>query len=311
MSNYRFAQIITIAALAVRIAGAQPELPYDPVKNWGAFPADHVQGAAMAVAVDTDDNVWLYSRSSHPVMQFTPNGRLLRAWSEDPKFSNHQGAAHGMAIGPDAGVWLVDREVHTIYKFSPGGRALLTIGSFAAQQGTNDSPYAFFRPAGIAFDSRGNAYVADGYKNTRVAKYGPTGDYIKHWGGSGDAPGQFNLVHGVTLDDQDRVYVADRGNKRIQVFDSDGKFLNAWSDGTGTPWNVAFDAREKVIWICDGDLGRVQKLSLDGKLLGRFGSDGQAAGQLHQVHSIAVDSTGAIYAAETVNQRLQKFVLRK
>ncbi|MDA0348744.1 MAG: peptidyl-alpha-hydroxyglycine alpha-amidating lyase family protein [Verrucomicrobia bacterium] len=303
-------RILFLLFISVLPLLAQPELAYKPVKGWGTLPADYVTGAGMAVSVAGDGSIWYYTRSALPVMQFTKKGKLLQAWPEDIALSNHQGAAHGMGIGPDGGVWLVDRETHTIFKFSKEGRTLLTIGSFGAKQGTDDTHYAFNRPAGVAFDSQGNAYVADGYKNTRVAKYSPDGDYITHWGGQGDAPGLFNLVHGLTLDDRDRIYVADRGNKRIQVFDKNGKFLAKW-DGLGTPWNVAFDLREKVIWMCDGDVGRVQKLSLKGKVLGGFGSSGQAPGQLHQVHSLAVDDEGAIYTAETVNQRIQKFVLSK
>ena len=115
------------------------------------------------------------------------------------------------------------------------------------------------------------------------------------------------MVHGIVLDASGRVYAADRGNKRIQVFDSGGKHLATW-EGLGTPWNVAYDRVANALWMCDGDLGRVTKLSLDGKVQGWFGSDGQAPGQLHQVHSIAIGPDGAIYAAETVNQRIQKFV---
>ena len=288
---------------------AQPELNYKPVKNWGTMPDGYVTGAGMAVAVDAGDNIWYYTRSSHPVMQFDRDGNLLQAWAEDEALGIHKGAAHGMGIGPDGGVWLVDRETHTLFKFSQSGRALLTLGSFAAKEGTNDTPYAFNRPAGVSFDRRGNIYVADGYRNTRVAKNAPSGDYTKYWGGPGDEAGQFNLVHGLTLDHRDRVYVADRGNKRVQVFDKNGKFLAEWT-GLGTPWNLAFDSREKLIWMCDGDLGRITRLSLDGEVLGGFGTTGKAAGELFQVHCIAVDSEGAIYTAETVNQRIQKFVLK-
>jgi DNA-binding beta-propeller fold protein YncE len=303
-------RIILLLSISLLPLLAQPELAFKPVKDWGTLPADYVSGAGMAVAVAVDGSVWYYTRGSHPVIQFTNDGHLLQAWKENKELSNHQGAAHGMGIGPDGGVWLVDRETHTIFKFSKSGRTLLTIGSFAAKQGTDDTPYAFNRPAGVAFDSQGNVYIADGYLNTRVAKYRPNGDYITHWGGKGDAPGQFNLVHGLTIDDRDRVYVADRGNKRVQVFNKDGKFLAKW-DGLGTPWNLTYDYREKVIWMCDGDLGRVQKLSLDGKVLGGFGSEGEAPGQLRQVHSLAVDAEGAIYTAETVNQRIQKFALSR
>ncbi len=304
----RFFSPLLLSLVFTSLLG-QPDLGYQPVKNWGEMPEGYVSGAGMAVAVDGDGNVWYYTRSSHPVMQFDSDGKLLQAWPEDKALSNHQGAAHGMGIGPDGGVWLVDRETHTVFKFSQSGRALVTLGSFAAKEGTNDTPYAFNRPAGISFDRQGNLYVADGYKNTRVAKYSPSGDYLMHWGGPGNGPGQFNLVHGVTLDHRDRVYVADRGNKRVQVFSKSGKFIAEWK-GIGTPWNLTFDRREKVIWMCDGDLGRVSKLSLDGEVIGMFGTTGKAAGELFQVHCIAVDSDGAIYTAETVNQRIQKFVAK-
>ena len=305
---FRAARLLGLLAVAALPATAQGELAYRAVEGWGQFPADYEPGAGMAVAVDLQDGVWFYNRGSHPVIQFSSDGSLVQAWKEDKALSLHQTAAHGMAIGPDGGVWLVDREANTLFKYSQAGRALLTIGSFAARQGDNEARYAFNFPAGVSHDSAGRVYVADGYRSTRIAKYSPEGEYISHWGGPGDADGQFNLVHGVVLDGAGRVYAADRGNKRIQVFDADGKHLATWN-GLGTPWNVAFDRAANVLWMCDGDVGRITRLSLDGKALGWFGSGGQAPGQLHQVHSIAIDSGGAIYAAETVNQRIQKFVL--
>ncbi len=301
--------ILAVALLPTPIT-AQSNLSYEPVSGWGEFPPDYQPGAGMAVSLDSGGRVWFYNRGSHPVIQFSSEGKLLQAWKENKERSLHQTAAHGMAVGPDGGVWLVDREANTVFKYSPMGRTLVTIGSFAAVTGSNDSQYAFNYPAGVAHDSAGRVYVADGYRNTRIAKYTPSGDYLMHWGGPGDADGQFNLVHGIVLDANDRVYAADRGNKRIQVFDSNGKHLATWT-GLGTPWNVAYDRANDVLWMCDGDLGRIGKLSLDGKVLGWFGTDGEEPGQFHQVHSIAADSEGAIYAAETVNQRIQKFVPAK
>ena len=301
---------LLILSLVPQWMAAQSDLPYRPVTGWGELPPDYQPGAGMAVSVDSGGNVWFYTRGSHPVIQFSSEGKLLQAWEENKERSLHQTAAHGMAVGPDGGIWLVDRERNTVFKYSPKGRSLITIGSFAALTGDNESQYAFNYPAGVAHDSAGRVYVADGYRNTRIAKYTSTGAYLMHWGGPGDADGDFNLVHGIVLDANDRVYAADRGNKRVQVFDSGGKHLATWT-GLGTPWNLAYDRANDVLWMCDGDLGRVTKLSLDGKVLGGFGSDGQEPGQFHQVHSIAVDSEGAIYTAETVNQRIQKFVLAK
>ena len=286
---------------------AKLELPYRAVEGWGQLPADYEPGAGMAVAIDSRGGIWYYNRGSHPVIHFSGDGSLIQAWKEDKAVSLHQVAAHGMSVGPDGGVWLVDREANTLYKYSPAGRALLTLGSFAGRHGDNETRYAFNRPAGVAHDRAGQIYVADGYRNARVVKYSSAGDYVTHWGGPGSEDGQFNLVHGVALDGQDRVYVADRGNKRVQVFDPDGKHLATWT-GLGTPWNLAFDSAANALWMCDGDAGRITKLSLAGDPLGWFGAGGSEPGQLHQVHSIAVDSAGAVYAAETVNQRIQKFV---
>lgn len=300
---YRLALLFAI----VLPLAAQSDLPYRHVENWGELPADYGSGAGMAVALDADGAIWYYNRGSHPVIQFAPDGKALQAWKEDPALSSHAGSAHGMGVGPDGGIWLVDREGAAIWKFSPEGRRLVGIGAFSGQTGNNDAKYAFNRPAAVSFDSSGNVYVADGYVNTRVVKYGPSGNYIRHWGGPGDEEGKFNLVHGVTVDGDDRIIVADRGNDRIQVFDTNGKLLDVW-DGFGTPWALTWEKKENVVWVVDGNAGRVLKFSMDGQLLGGFGSDGPEPGQLHQVHGIAVGSDGAIYVAETVNQRIQKFV---
>ena len=272
---------------------AQSDLAYRHVENWGQLPTDYESGAGMAVAADAEGTIWFYNRGSHPVIQFAPDGKALQAWKEDSNLSNHAGSAHGIGVGPDGGIWLVDREGAAIWKFSSEGRRLVGIGGFSGQVGDNDAKYAFNRPAAVAFDSVGNVFVADGYRNTRVVKYTPSGDYISHWGGAGDGKGQFNLVHGVTVDGDDRVIVADRGNKRIQVFDTDGKFLEIW-DGFGTPWALAWDSKENVVWVVDGNAGRVLKFSMNGELLGGFGSDGPEPGQLHQVHGIAVGKDGAL-----------------
>jgi len=302
----RFFLSLLLLVCAAPLA-AQTELPYQHVEGWPQLPDDYTPGAGMAVAVDPEGDIWYYNRGSHPVIEFAPDGSVKQAWKEDPELSNHAGSAHGMTVGADGGVWLVGRETATIYKLSPEGRKLIVIGSFSGRIGDNDAKYAFNRPAGVAEDSDGNVYIADGYRNSRVAKYGPEGDYIQHWGGPGEEEGEFNLVHGVAVGPNDRIYVADRGNDRVQVFDADGKFLDVW-EGFGTPWALTYDPKSDSIWVCDGDNGRVLQFSLDGELLGGFGSDGPEPGQLHQVHGVAVAPDGAVYVAETVNQRIQKFV---
>jgi len=260
------------------------------------------------VSVDGDGNIWVYNRGSHSVIQFDVDGKVLKAW-KDGTVVLHSKSAHGLRVAPDGGLWLTGREAQTIWKYSPEGRALVAIGTFGGKAGDNNAPYAFDRPTGVAVDSRGDVYVADGYKNTRVVKYTADGRYIQHWGKPGTANGEFNLVHDVAVDAQDFIYIADRGNKRVQVFTSNGGFIAKW-EGIGVPWGLAYDKWRNLMWVCDGDNGRISKLNLDGEVLGVFGENGKEPGQFDQVHNLAVDEAGNIYAAETKNSRVQKFVLK-
>ena len=142
--------------------------------------------------------------------------------------------------------------------------------------------------------------------NSRVVKFGPNGQYLTHWGKKGTGDGEFNLVHDVVLDKAGRVYVADRTNERVQIFDGNGKFLGKWTN-IGAPWGLDYVAREDAIYMCDGKNNRIVKLNLEGQILGTLGSFGKLPGELDYAHSIAVDSSGAIYVVEIKNWRVQKF----
>jgi DNA-binding beta-propeller fold protein YncE len=144
--------------------------------------------------------------------------------------------------------------------------------------------------------------------NSRVIKFNWDGDYILHWGKKGTGDGEFDLPHDVALDSRGRVYVADRGNKRVQIFDTNGKFLAKWTD-VGTPWGFHYVPKENVLYMCDASNSRVVKLSLDGQILGVLGSFGRVQGRFGPAgpHHMAVDSTGAIYVVEIQNRWVQKF----
>jgi DNA-binding beta-propeller fold protein YncE len=282
-----------------------PPLPYHAVEGWAKLPAGWNFGETSGVDVDKNDNVWVFNRGAHPVMQFDKSGHMLQSWTDVPVKSSH-----GIRLDADGNIWTIDVAGHRLMKFTPSGRLLMFIGSVGGAAGNNDSKDAFSRPTDITFAPNGDLFVSDGYDNSRVIKFNKDGDYLTHWGTKGTGDGQFNLVHDVALDKQGRLYVADRTNNRVQIFDGNGRFLGKWTD-LGSPWGLYYVARENALYMCDGVNDRILKLNLDGQVLGVLGSHGKIAGKLDFPHNIAVDSTGAIYVAEIKNWRVQKFIPNK
>ncbi len=202
----------------------------------------------------------------------------------------------------------MDRDGQVLFKVSTEGRILMILGQRRTVAGNNDAKDGFNRPTNTAFRANGNMYISDGYTNGRVVEYTPDGYYVKHWGKRGSGDGEFNLVHDVAVDTQGRVYVADRNNERIQVFDADGKFLAKWTN-IGAPWGLCFSAKENAIYMCDGKYCRIIKLSLEGEVLGTLSAYGKAEGKLDYAHSIAIDPVdGSLYTAEIKTWRIQKWV---
>jgi DNA-binding beta-propeller fold protein YncE len=297
-----------VAALAVTDTSSWaelksgPPLPHKVVKNWAKLPAGWNFGECAGVAVDKDDNVWVYNRGKHPVIQFDKNGNFLQGWGDDIMTS-----AHGIKVDGEGAIWTVDVKGHIVFKLTPRGRVEMAIGRSGYPLG-NDSKDGFNEPTAIAFAPNGDMYISDGYVNSRVIKFNKDGDYLLHWGKKGTGDGEFNLVHDVALDSQGRVYVADRSNKRVQIFDGSGKFLGKWTD-VGTPWGFHYVAKENALYMCDASNSRVVKLSLDGQVLGVLGGPGRVAGKFGPAgpHHMAVDSSGAIYVVEIQNRWVQKF----
>jgi DNA-binding beta-propeller fold protein YncE len=275
-----------------------PPLPHKLVKDWAKLPKGWNFGESSGVAVDKQDNVWVFNRGAHPVIQFDKNGNFLQSWGEG-LFK----ASHGIRLDADGNIWAIDVKGHLVLKFSRAGKVQMVIGR---SPGSNDSKDAFNEPTGIAFAANGDLFISDGYVNSRIIKFNRDGDYLSHWGSKGDGDGQFNLVHDVTLDAAGKVYVADRTNQRVQIFDASGKFLGKWT-GIGAPWGLTYVAKENVIYMCDGLNNRVIKLGLDGQIQGVLGSQGRIQGKFDFVHNIAVDSEGSIYVVEIKNWRVQKF----
>ena len=281
-----------------------PPLPHQLVTDWAKLPVGWNFGEVSGVATDKQDNVWVFNRGLHPVMQFNREGKFLQAWSDIKIISSH-----GIRVDAEGNIWLIDVKGHVVIKCNPTGRVLMILGNRQGVAGNNESKDSFNEPTGIAFDKQGNLYISDGYVNARVIKFNKDGEYLTHWGRKGTGDGEFNLVHDVCVDAEERVYVADRNNQRIQIFDKNGKFLGKWTD-IGAPWGLTYSAKENCMYMCDGLNNRIVKLSMDGQMLGTLSSYGKAPGKLDFVHNIAVDSLGGLYVAEIKNWRVQKFAAR-
>ena len=282
-----------------------PALPFHADANWPQLPPGYNFAECTGVDLDKNGNVWVFNRGHWPLMQFDRSGKFLRAFTTDTlRFVS----THGVRVAPDGNLWCIDVDGHTVFKVSPEGRILMVLGQRQGLPGTNDAEDGFNRPTNTAFRANGNIYISDGYNNGRVVEFTPNGEYVRHWGKRGTGDGEFNLVHDVAVDPAGLVYVADRANERVQVFDADGKFLAKWTN-LGAPWGLYYAKNEKVLYMCDGKYDRILKLSLTGEVLGVLSSYGVAPGRLSYVHSIAVDPVdGSLYTVEIKTWRVQKWV---
>ena len=285
------------------------EYTYELVDGWAKLPQGWSFLDVTGLAVDVQDRVYVLNRGIHPVIVFDRDGNLLTTWGEG--LFKH---AHGAGIGPDGSIFCTDDELHVVYKFTPEGKLLQTIGNkgqpsdtgyisewhdifWSLTTITHGGP-PFNRPTGVAVTASGEMYISDGYGNARVHKFSPDGTLLFSWGEPGYLPGQFRLPHYICLDNQKRVWIADRENSRLQIFDSNGKFLDQWEDFI-RPTDVKIDKNDivYVTELCQ----RVSILSIDGKVLTRFGNQGGK--DLNKAlflapHTVAIDSRGDIYVGE-------------
>lgn len=271
---------------------------YRIIPDWPQLPGGWELDQVPGVAVDEDDNVYAFTRSEHPIIVFDSDGRYLDSWGEG-LFAG----AHGMRFAPDGTLWLVDHRDHTIKRFTKEGDHLQTLGTpgVAGEQGD-----PFNLPTDVHVDVDGRIYVSDGYGNSRVHVFSAHGDHIRSWGREGVGEGDFNTPHNVWVH-RNRVYVSDRENSRIQIFDPTGVHLDTWTDFI-LPTAIYIDA-EDAMYVAELR-NRVTIVDLQGRVLGRWGRfPSREPGQFIAPHGLVVDSTGAIYVSEVMEgRRIQKFV---
>ena len=329
-----------------------PSLPFESVPDFLNLPAGLNFGEVPGVAVNSRGHVFVFTRSNSAhgpafgpaasqLLEFGPNGEFIReigaglyGWS----------FAHTVRIDRDDNIWAVDKGSDMVIKFNQAGRVVWVFGR-RKESAEEAEPWEhvnpplphvdglFRQPTDVAFDSDGNIYITDGYINARVAKYDKNGDWVKSWGSHGTGPGQFNTPHAIVVDRNNQIYVGDRGNRRIQVFDADGKFLRMFTidvppaPGTkavngntptgerlaqtiGAPNSICITpGPNQVLFVGESTFpGRVFKVTLEGKVLGVIGRSGRNLGQFSGAHQLACRSETEVYVAETSNWRVQKLL---
>jgi NHL repeat len=341
-----------LRAATAQDAATVPEIPYQSVKDFPSLPPNVYFGEVAGVAVNSKGHVFVFSRgnttgsaygaAAAQLFEFESDGRYVReighslyAWS----------FAHTVKIDPQDNIWVTDKGSDMVVKFNPAGRVVMVFGRKQEASDEGTGPVKHVRPplppvdgmfrqvTDVAWDAAGDTFISDGYINSRVAKVDKDGNWLKSWGEPGDGPGQFNVPHSIATDAQGNVYVADRGNRRIQVFDGDGKFLRQLTidvpaplearpaigpkptatTGTmapGAPWAICITpGPRQVLFSADAFPGRIYKLSLDGKVLGMLGESGKQLKQFGWIHEMACPSENELYVAELLNWRVQKLLL--
>jgi len=331
-----------------------PAIAYESVPDFLKLPTDLYLGECSGVAVNSKGHIFVFSRgstsgpaygaSAAQLLEFAPDGRFVReigknlyAWS----------FAHTVKVDRHDNIWVTDKGSDMVVKFDPSGRVAMLFGrkQEASDEGTGPVKHpnpplppvdgSFRQVTDVTFDSNDNAYISDGYINSRVAKVDKNGTWLSSFGTPGAGPSQFNTPHTITSDAQNRIYVGDRGNRRIQVFDSSGVFIrqihiNVAYDpdarapignkptgaalggtlGPGAPWALAISPPpNQFLFSADAFPGRIYKMTLDGEVVGVFGRAGKQLGTFGWIHEMACIDEHTLIVAEILNWRVQKLVL--
>jgi hypothetical protein len=337
---------------------AVPTISYESVPNLLKLPENVHLGEATGVAVNSRGNIFVLSRggsvgpaygaAATQLFEFTPDGQFIReigknlyAWS----------FGHTVRVDREDNIWVADKGSDMVVKFNPQGRVEMVFGRKAEASDLEAHPLErpnpplpaqdgrFRQVTDMTWDPAGNTYISDGYINSRIAKVDKDGNWLKSWGDRGSEPGKLNTPHSIAADAQGNIYVADRGNARVQVFDGEGNVVriikidvpydrNArpaignrpqlppppganLTNVPGAPWAVCITpGPNQFLYVADAYPGRLYKLSLQGEVLGVLGESGKQPKQFGWIHEIACPSENVLFVAEILNWRVQKLLLK-
>jgi hypothetical protein len=355
MKTWWLVFLVCMAVPAFAQDTANPAMSFTSVPNFPDLPYGRNFGEVSGVAVDSKGHVYVLSRSSPAVagpaygsasgelFEFDANGKFLReigkglyGWAE----------GHSVRIDRYDNIWAIDKASDMVFEFNQAGRIVKVFGRKpeadanprAETRANPPLPAAessYRAPTDVAWDSKDNIYISDGYINSRVAKYDKNGTFVKSWGDFGSGPGQFNLPHAIVIDGDDNVYIGDRTNHRVQVFDTDGNFKRMFEVDTpadpstravngntptgdalrraiGAPNSLCIPpTNKKVMFLGESTFpGRIFKLDLAGHVLGVIGKSGRNLGEFSGAHALACPTENLIYVAESSNWRVQKIILK-
>ncbi len=355
MGMRKIVLLLAAALVGARAFGqAVPQIAFDSVPDAIKLPKDLYLGEASGVAVNSRGHIFVFSRgntrgpayaaAAAQLLEFDAGGNFLR---EIGKNLYGWSFAHAVRVDRADNIWVTDKGSDLVIKFTPDGKVAMVIGRKQEASDEDTAPLKHPNPplaaedgrfrqvTDVTWDPAGNIFISDGYVNSRVAKVDKDGNWLMSWGSRGSKPGEFNTPHSIAADAQGRIYVADRFNRRIQVFDGDGHFLRAMTidvpfdratkpvignalnpdatSGTfapGAPWAICITPPpHQVLFAADAYPGRIYKMTLDGQVLGTIGGPGRQLKQFGWVHEIACPDENTLFVAELLNWRVQKLLL--
>ena len=317
-----------------------PPNPYRSIENWGTLPEGRTWGSTSAVAIDPDGtSVWVGERCGEfrpptqidpsqpfacagskldPILKFDTSGKLLKSFGAGLLLF-----PHGLHVDREGNVWVTDGlgrggKGHQVFKFSPDGKLLMTLGKAGV---AGNGPDEFNAPSAVLVAPNGDIFVADGHggnTNARVVKFAKDGAFIKTWGSKGSGPGEFDTPHAIAMDSQGRLFVGDRQNNRIQIFDQDGKFIDQWAQFS-RPSGVFIDKNDNI-YVADSESESVSKnhdgwkrgirvgSARDGSVIAFIPDPVEKAVSTSAAEGVAADAAGNIYGAEVGPKRMMKYI---
>ena len=292
-----------------------PQISYQVVPDFFKIPKGMIMAEAVGVAINSQGHIFLLNRGNHPLLEFTEDGSFVTSYGEgSPVFR----IPHSIRFDSEDNLWFDSAGDNLVVKFDRNMRVVQALGRREGDMAwvymthgierAIPGPSNFYQPTDTAVGPDGSTYVTDGYGNSRVVKFTREGNLVKYWGDRGTRPGQFNTPHNIVIDSKSNLYVADRQNNRVQVFDTDGNFIQEWRLD-GPAWSLCITpGPNQVIFV--GSVGRIFKMDLNGKVLGTFGRLGRLPGWFDSIHSLACPDEKTLYLAEEFSFRFDKVVLQ-